>query len=154
MVEFALAIPIFLMMTMGIVEGGRLLFIYAGVLTASREAARYGVVVGDNETSIMRFRDCAGMRAAAQRIGFFTGINEADIKISYSITDYKGVHSTVTCTYPTTSISDTVFPHKGDRITVEVKALYEPILLPFVNFSGFWITSQDTRTVLMDVYIE
>lgn len=151
--EFALAIPIFLMMTMGIIEGGRLLFIYAGVASASREAARYGVAVGDNDSGVMRFRDCAGMRAAAERIGFFAGINEADIKITYSLTDIHGVETTVTCNYPTNSIDRTIFPSKGDRITVEVKARYDPVV-PLVNFSGFWITSKDTRTILKDVYIE
>ncbi|MEN4041110.1 MAG: pilus assembly protein, partial [Anaerolineaceae bacterium] len=42
MVEFALAIPVLLLILFGIIEMGRLMFYYSSVATASREAARYG----------------------------------------------------------------------------------------------------------------
>jgi hypothetical protein len=40
MVEFALALPIVLMLMLGVVEFGRLMVTYSSVYTASREAAR------------------------------------------------------------------------------------------------------------------
>ena len=42
MVEFALILPILLLVILGIIEFGRLLFFYSSVTSASREAARYG----------------------------------------------------------------------------------------------------------------
>ena len=41
MVEFALILPLLLLVVFGIIELGRLLVIYSSVGTASREAARY-----------------------------------------------------------------------------------------------------------------
>ncbi|MGE5251945.1 MAG: TadE family protein, partial [Bacteroidota bacterium] len=46
MVEFALALPILLLVVYGLLESGRLLFIYASVVTAARQAARYGSATG------------------------------------------------------------------------------------------------------------
>jgi len=40
MVEFAIALPILLMLLYGILEAGRLLFLYSTIVTASRQAVR------------------------------------------------------------------------------------------------------------------
>jgi hypothetical protein len=48
MVEFALALPVFLLLMLGIIEFARLLVTYSAVYTASREAVRYGVATGMN----------------------------------------------------------------------------------------------------------
>ena len=40
MVEFALAIPFLLVLAMGVIEFGRLMFSYSAVVSAAREAAR------------------------------------------------------------------------------------------------------------------
>src|ERR1043165_3232610 len=45
-VEFALVLPILMVMLVGIFEVGRLLFIYTAVTNASREAARFGSALG------------------------------------------------------------------------------------------------------------
>jgi len=45
-VEFAIALPILLALLVGILEVGRMLFIYAAVTNASREAVRYASAVG------------------------------------------------------------------------------------------------------------
>ena len=48
MVEFAIALPVLLLLLYGILEAGRLLFVYSTVVTASRQAARYGATTGEN----------------------------------------------------------------------------------------------------------
>ena len=48
LVEFALVLPILLVLMMGLIEFGRLLFIYSAAATASREAVRYGSAAGEN----------------------------------------------------------------------------------------------------------
>ena len=62
LVEFALILPIFLTLIMGIVEFGRLMITYAGVASASREATRYGASVGTNASGVEHYRDCDGIR--------------------------------------------------------------------------------------------
>jgi Flp pilus assembly protein TadG len=46
MVEFALVLPLLLVVMFGLIEVGRLLFIYSVVFTSTREAARYGSASG------------------------------------------------------------------------------------------------------------
>ena len=43
LVEFALILPILLMLLLGIVEGGRIIWAYVTVQNAAREATRYAV---------------------------------------------------------------------------------------------------------------
>ena len=46
MVEFAIVLPMLLLLLYGILEAGRLLFIYSTIVTASRQAVRYGSATG------------------------------------------------------------------------------------------------------------
>ena len=56
MVEFALVLPLLLMLLYGILEAGRLLFIYSTIVTASRQAVRYGSATGQGlSTTIPRY---------------------------------------------------------------------------------------------------
>ena len=41
LVEFALTLPIFLVLLFGVFETARLIFLYSAVFTASRDAARF-----------------------------------------------------------------------------------------------------------------
>ena len=67
MVEFALILPLLLLVVFGVIEMGRLLVIYSSVGTASREAARYASAAGEPSPGLPYYADCAGIRAAAQR---------------------------------------------------------------------------------------
>ena len=44
MVEFALILPLLLLLMMGIIEFGYVFTVYTGIFNAAREGARYGVV--------------------------------------------------------------------------------------------------------------
>ncbi len=50
MVEFALVIPIFLVVLLGIIETGRFIFNYEVLNNAAREGARYAIVHGSNSS--------------------------------------------------------------------------------------------------------
>ena len=82
MVEFALILPILMMLMLGIVEFGRLIFVYASVTSASREGARYGSAVGD-VGGVSRYQDCDGIRNAALKAGKLAGLELNDIAIQY-----------------------------------------------------------------------
>ncbi len=83
MVEFALVLPLLLLVMFAVVEFGRLLLIYSAVFSASRDAARYGAASGSPGNYIPYYQDCAGMRAAARRFGSLVGIQDTNITISY-----------------------------------------------------------------------
>jgi hypothetical protein len=145
-VEFALTLPILLVLLLGIIEAGRLLFIYSAVNSASREAARYGSAAGEVGSFLKYYQDCGGIRDAAKRVGILTGIDDADILISYD-------HG------PGTTVFQNACPPAGDqwvvlgdRIIVQVNATFEPIV-PLVNFPPIPISSISRRTILKDVEI-
>jgi hypothetical protein len=146
-VEFALVLPFLLLLMFGIIEAGRLLFIYSVVTTSSREAARYGSAAGDVGGYVAHYQDCAGIRAAAKRVGVFAGIADGDITIRY---DHGPNTPLLSSSCPPPSGQDVKL---GDRIEIRIIAYYKP-LLPLVKFAPFPITSTTRRTILKDVSIE
>jgi hypothetical protein len=73
MVEFALILPILLLIVLMIVDFGRVIYYYTTLYNAAREGARYGVV---------NRNDYSGMRAATERliIGLDIPVDELDIE--------------------------------------------------------------------------
>ena len=67
MVEFALVLMILMVVLVGILEVGRLLFIYAAVNNASREATRYASAIGLDDSGNAKYQYCDGIRNMAQR---------------------------------------------------------------------------------------
>lgn len=152
MVEFALVIPLFLVLVFGVLEFGRLLFVYSAVFTASREAARYGAAVGIGPNGRPYFQDCRGMRDAAIRIGNLAGLQDGDISISYDNPDTG--KSGINCndqTSPVTPSNDQI--ELGDRVVVTVQITYEPIV-GFLGLPDFPIRSTSRRTIVRDVRLD
>lgn len=145
MVEFALALPILLLLVFGVIEAGRLLFFVSSVSSASREAARYGAAVGENAGGTLRFRDCAGIRDAAKRVGAFAGVQDANVNIQYD----NGPGTTVFANSCPPNEADVSL---GSRIIVNVSVPYKPIV-PIVPIPAFPINSDNAHTILRSVYI-
>jgi hypothetical protein len=159
MVEFALIIPLLLVLTLGIMEGGRLLFMYTSISAAGREAARYAAGVGQNVSGTNLYNDCDGIRAAAARIGFIAGLNAGNVKIYHdsgpsSTPSYPApgaqscpaVNATQYCTGPT----DAQTFKLGDRVAVSVDVPYSP-LVPLLPIPNFDLKSCNAHTVLLQV---
>ena len=149
MVEFALVLPILLLLIMGIIEFGRLLFIYSAVTTSSREAARYASASGlpsgfSTSSDVERYEDCAGIRAAARRSAIAINLADSDILISYD-------HGPGTTVYSSTCPPSGGFT-LGDRVNVQVSYTYHP-LVPIVQFPDIPITAESARTILKDIPI-
>ena len=156
-VEFALILPLLLLVMYGIIEVGRLMVVYSSVGTASREAARYASASGDSENNVPYYRDCVGIRAAAQRMGILVGIDTDPISGDVQITYDEGHNPTPGATpVPIPTVCELLQDgdiELGDRVVVVVNATYEP-LIPLVNFTTFPISSRTSRTILKDVPIE
>jgi len=157
--EFALALPVLLLVLYGLLETGRLLFIYASTVTAARQAVRYGSATGLNASSIPYYQDCDGIRNAVHRVGFINRFEDSDIAIAYDrgleYVDPPGTWEVNQITNPDPDC-DGGFSgfdiRKGDRIRVEVSEQWVPIV-PLVPFEPFTITSESSRTILSGVSI-
>lgn len=148
MLEFALILPLLLVLLMGVIEAGRMLFFYSAALTSSREAVRYGSAAGDigDANKTPRYEDCSGIMNAAMKLGSFAGVQDANISIKYDNGSPGG--------YIGYSCFNTTRPIKlGDRIEVQVTAFYQPIV-PLIDFPPFPITSTSRRTIVKDVRVE
>jgi Flp pilus assembly protein TadG len=148
MVEFALVLPLLLIVAYGIVEAGHLLFVYSSAMTSSREAARYGAAAGDIGGYVFRYQDCDGIRAAAKSLGSFAGVQDGDITISYDHGPGSGTN------FASCPLAPEDVVNLGDRIIVQVGATYRPWFLPFVNFPSFPITAVTRRTIIKNVQVE
>jgi hypothetical protein len=157
MVEFALVLPLLLVLLYGILEAGRLLFIYSTIVTASRQAVRYGSATGIGTGSIVRYQDCAGIRLAAQKVDFLNAFDDSDIVIQHDNgpTDPAGP-----VTYCAGSVDISGFtPTNSSRLLVTIDGDYLPIipkLIPFVERSvarGDPIHAKSARTILVSVAI-
>lgn len=174
MVEFALVLPILLLLLYGLLEAGRLLFIYSTIVTATRQAVRYGSTTGQgldytsqggpNNSGVPRYQDCYGIRLAAQRVDFLNAFNDDDIVIQWDngpsgtppADDFCGGN-------PVASLppSDGGFRpnNNNSRLLVKIDGDYLPIVPRIVGFLERSdartnpIVSQSARTVLVSVSI-
>ena len=142
MVEFALVLTLLLVLVYGMIEVGRLLFIYSTVISAAREAVRYGSATGV-VSGVTQYRDCAGIRAAAQRVDFLNAFDDGDIVITY---DHGPGTSSFTSCPPSANLAS------GDRIIVQVSGTYDPISA-IVPLNPITIHSSSMRTFMGNVEI-
>ena len=169
MVEFALALPILLLLLYGILEAGRLLFIYSSVVTASRQAVRYGSATGmgldyspdgPNNSTYERYRDCYGIRRAAQRADFLNAFEDSDIRIYYDRGPDNPTSKTEICTGGAGNWAD-YGPNNETRLVVEIDGDFIPIvprIVPFMRRSADDspadpIEGNSARTILVSVSI-
>ena len=145
LVEFALAIPILLMVVIGIYESGRLLFIYTTTVSASRSAARLGTATGYGGSGVPHYLDCSGITQKAMDFGVLSGMEPSDISITYLL---PGEVTPRACG----SVSSDALEF-GSRIQVVVVGHFQPIPY-FTNFfPEFNIVSESRRTIIKGVQI-
>jgi hypothetical protein len=152
MVEFAIALPILLLLLYGILETGRLLFLYSTVVTASRTAVRYGAVTGQGLNGVFRYQDCVGIRQAAQRMGFLGPFDSITLAHDTGPTD---PNPTIYCNSgnPTDpSLDSGELEGNRTRLVVTVSDTFTP-LVRLVPFLPRTITATSRRTILYSVPI-
>jgi uncharacterized repeat protein (TIGR01451 family) len=157
MTEFALTLTILLLVVYGLLETGRLLFIYASTVTAARQAVRYGSATGLNGSGTEYYQDCDGIRAAVHNVGFINTFDNSDIVIAYD----RGVESDgsirqIDAGNPDPDCDNDISSmeiQNGDRIRVQVSAQWQPIV-PIVPLDPFTITAESSRTILSSISIQ
>ena len=172
MVEFALVLPILLFVILGLFEFGRLIFIYGTVVTAAREAARYGSSSNwNNDISIRvyegQYRDCPCIRGRSEHVDFFNVFTDGEITIQYdhgpggtgpvssNIPGYPNIIATCDTSGNFILYPDQRF-YASDRIVVQVTADFTP-MMGLVPIPSFTVRSVSARTLLgmivLDSYI-
>ncbi len=143
MVEFAIALPVLLMLLVGLMEVSRMVFMYALVVNASRDAVRYASAIGRGDDGLFKYNNCAVIKSVATTSAYIVPLSSISITYDQGPTD-TSTHPV--CDAPSGEDSD-IEVDTGYRVTVEVKASYSPIvkLLPI---SSQTFTSKSSRTIM------
>jgi Flp pilus assembly protein TadG len=142
LVEFALVLPLLLLVVYGLLEVGRLIFTYSIVISAAREAVRYGSATGLNVAGgVARYRDCDGIRAAAHNVDFLGVITDANITISYD----RGPGGASLGGCPPATVKT------GDRIYVGIAANFAPIIT--MPIQPITVRSSSARTIIVSLTV-
>jgi Flp pilus assembly protein TadG len=159
MSEFALSFPIFLMLILGVIEAGWMMFFFADVSMAAREAARYGATLGDSGQTVAgkavpHYGYCYRIRDAAIRIASLAGVTDREtnsqIKIYYDSGPGKSTPLTEYCKAGNTDT--TVKLNLGDRLIVKIEAKYQPLANVF-GFPGTTFKTESAYTIMTDIKI-
>lgn len=157
-VEFALILPLLLLVLLGVIEFGRILFIYVTVTSTSREGARYGSAVGAQTVNgLPRYLDCDGMRSAALKVGILANLTPSNITVSYDHgPDTASSPYIADCTASPANLNignpQPPNPRLGDRVVVNVATTIQP-LFSYVIAKTFTIQAQTARTIIKDVNV-
>ena len=137
LVEFALILPLMLLLMWGIIEFGRLLVVYTEVSNAAREAVRYGVAHGTDIASDPRYLDCEGIRDAGKAVTAITLLEDDNFAIAY---DRGGGGIFDTCP-PSTQVGF------GNRLIITVTQQIRPLIL-FQDAGPFQVQFSSARTIV------
>lgn len=147
--EFAIALPLFLLILLGIIDFGRMILVHSAVVTASREGARFGAAVGD-DPGAPQYVDCAGIREAVRHAtGTLVTVTDNQIQISY--VDGTGAATTDSCP-PHGSLAGPIASEIDslDRVVVRVTVPYQAIVPVIHAIVGpITVISEDRRTIAM-----
>src|SRR6185503_8948025 len=122
-VEFAITLPILMALLVGILEVGRMIFIYSSVTNASREATRYSSAIGQDNSGFYVYKYCECIREKANKSAFL--ISLSSITITYDTG--PGTTSIGTCDAVSGEAPD-ISVDTGDRVQVTVQANYQPMV--------------------------
>lgn len=113
LVEYALVVPVFLLIVLGIMEFGHILFIQNTLANAAREGARYLVVRPEDASATN-----ANFLAVARRLTTGLDPDELDFEVSRSSTSV-----TVTVNYRVDLITGPFIGAVGGRTNIPLRAV-------------------------------
>lgn len=144
LVEFALILPVFLLLVWGIVEFGRLLVMYTEVSNAAREAVRYGVARG-LPGDVAHPTDCDGIARQGSAV---TGLVSLDGDCSDGVCDFEiGYDHGDGAVFGYCADSPQPDVRPGDRMVITVTHQIQPLVL-FQNAGPFELSFTAARTIV------
>jgi Flp pilus assembly protein TadG len=166
MVEFALTLPILLVLMFGIIEFGRLMFAYVSVYTAAHEASRFGTANGFELAENTITIECDEIIAKASSYGFINVIT-TNVYVEYWITDpayapavvykvyYVNGDELPECTGTSYTISSDKIKDElryRPRLVVTSSTTFTPIA-PVPGLNTITITSTSRRTMVGPIFL-
>lgn len=147
--EFAIALPILLLILVGLFEVGRMVFIYSAVTNGSRNAVRYASAVGLGSDGLTKYNNCAVIKKIAEDSAYLAPVTS--VVITYDDGTGVAISGDSNCDVwippaPPGSVDTGINVSSGDRVTVQVTAQYKPMvsLIPFTTRD---IVSTNSRTI-------
>lgn len=126
LVEFALVVPIFLILVFGVVDGVRAVFAYNTIANASREGARYAMVHGSNSSSAVGPGNTSALTVYVQKY-----------------TDGLGASSvTITPTWPGGSND------AGGKVKVDVQYQWKPMFSSLLHTGPLTLDASSTMVIV------
>ncbi len=129
LVEFSLAILVFLVLMMGVFDFGRAIYQYNGVAQAAREIARVTAAHAGPDFTTVAGRSTETKAVIATQKGLIPNLGDPKI----ACVDIAGTVITKTC-------------QPGDWIRVEIAATYDPIT-PLLGLVGTWTLFSSSTSV-------
>ena len=129
LVEFSLAIVVFLMLMMGVFDFGRAIYQYNGVAQAAREIARVTAAHSGTDFTTAAGRSTETKAVIATQKGLIPNLGDPDIRC----VDIAGTVIATTC-------------QPGDWIRVQIAATYDPIT-PLLGLVGTWTLFSSSTSV-------
>jgi Flp pilus assembly protein TadG len=146
-VEFALTLPLLLMLLLGIMEYGRLMYTYVAVVSAAREAGRYGAAAGISTGTTRYYQDCNGIRDAAIRVGGIAGVRNTAASVNIQYDNGPGIDN-ITAGCPVNGTGPVLM--RGDRINITVAVQFQPTQ-GLIDLPAMTVQSQVRRTIVVNV---
>lgn len=146
LVEFAMILPLLLLLIFGIIEFGRLISARETVNQATRNSARYGSANQVTVNGVPQYLDCDLIRAAGTDTGGLVTITASEITVAYD--NGPGTGSYGSCPAGGSGPNENSIA-SGDRVIVTVSTqldLMTPIISQFFGGS-VTLTSTDRRTI-------
>jgi Flp pilus assembly protein TadG len=159
LVEFALVLPLFLVMLMGVIDVGRAIWAQNSLASAAREGARFAIVHGGSETTACPVgptaRTTPAIPAASSSCPYPSPSKQAIKDAVIAAATAGGTSLTVTVCYGTGCSGDTdaviatvqQTNSRGTPVTVAVSSRINLITPSLLGMSGFGISSMTTMVV-------
>jgi Flp pilus assembly protein TadG len=144
-VEFAIVLPILLVVLVGVLEVGRYMFLYSAATNASRNASRYASAVGRADNGLTKFNYCEGIKQTALNSAYL--VDRSTIGVSIQYDDGQGNSIGVCDLWDSSQVDPDVAVGSGDRVEVTVTIQYSP-MVSLVPLQPQTITSSSARTIL------
>jgi len=143
--EFAIALPILILILVGLFEAGRMVFIYSAVTNGSRNAVRYASAVGLGGDGLTKYNNCAVIKKIAEDSAYMAPVTS--VVITYDDGTGVAISGDSNCDVWTSGSVDTgISVDSGDRVTVQVTAQYKP-MVSLIPFKARNIVSTNSRTI-------
>jgi hypothetical protein len=154
LIEFALVIPIFLVILIGMVDVGRAIWANNALANAAREGARYAVVHGGSKSNLCPVGPPAPLTvipAASSTCPFPSPSREAIRNTTRQFLVGGGGNITVTVCYGTGCSGDTDVPgatnERGTPVTVQVSSRVDTIVGTLLGLGSFDLDATSTMLV-------